>query len=153
LAFSTSRNPAIRGSVLHFLVNLRNLHALWLQEREDRQPIADKRIQRGQDGLCATSHGPDILRYRMLTCRRVGEIRFCDFPVPICAIFSQHFLPLFARATVAAFLGGRRILVFFIGGNSVADRIFRLPRPILIYVFGHELDPRRSDDSVSHFRP
>ena len=65
---------------------------------------------------------------------------FAIFLLPICAILSQTFFTAFARATVdATALGRRRILVLFARRSLWLIAFFGLPRPMLIYVFGHEL--------------
>ena len=65
---------------------------------------------------------------------------FAIFLLPICAILSQTFFTVFARATVAQRLwAGEEFWFFSLGAVLWLIAFFGLPRPILIYVFGHEL--------------
>lgn len=62
------------------------------------------------------------------------------FLIPICAILSQTFFTVFARATVSQRLwAGEEFWFFSLGAVLWLIAFFGLPRPILIYVFGHEL--------------
>src|SRR6476660_6590974 len=62
------------------------------------------------------------------------------FLLPICAILSQTFFTSFARATVAERLwAGAEFWFFSLGAVLWLIAFFGLPRPILLYVFGHEL--------------
>jgi hypothetical protein len=62
------------------------------------------------------------------------------FLIPICAILSQTFFTVFARATVSQRLwAGEEFWFFSLGAVLWMIAFFGLPRPILIYVFGHEL--------------
>src|SRR3954452_15949369 len=62
------------------------------------------------------------------------------FLVPWCAILSQTFFTAFARATVTQRLwAGEEFWFFSLGAVLWLIAFFGLPRPILIYVFGHEL--------------
>jgi len=83
-------NPWFR---LHLLLNLRNLHALWLQEREDRQTIGKAHNPKRAGRLCATSHGADIhsgYRIRTVPTRWVKFV-FAIFLLPICHFQSDIF--------------------------------------------------------------
>lgn len=65
---------------------------------------------------------------------------FAIFLLPLCAILSQTFFTAFARATVAQRLwAGEEFWFFSLGAVLWLIAFFGLPRPILIYVFGHEL--------------
>ena len=65
---------------------------------------------------------------------------FAIFLLPICAILSQTFFTAFARATVTQrFWAGEEFWFFSLGAVLWLIAFFGLPRPILIYVFGHEL--------------
>jgi hypothetical protein len=65
---------------------------------------------------------------------------FAIFLLPICAILSQTFFTAFARATVTQrFWAGEEFWFFSLGAILWLIAFFGLPRPILIYVFGHEL--------------
>ena len=62
------------------------------------------------------------------------------FLLPTCAILSQTFFTAFARATVAERLWmGEEFWFFSLGVVLWLIAFFGLPRPIVVYVFGHEL--------------
>jgi hypothetical protein len=62
------------------------------------------------------------------------------FLLPLCAILSQTFFTVFARATVAQRLwAGEEFWFFSLGAILWLIAFFGLPRPLLVYVFGHEL--------------
>ena len=62
------------------------------------------------------------------------------FLLPICAILTQTFFTAFARATVTQGLwAGEEFWFFSLGAVLWVMAFFGLPRPIVIYVFGHEL--------------
>ena len=65
---------------------------------------------------------------------------FAIFLLPICAILSQTFFTAFARATMTQRLwAGEEFWFFSLGALLWLIAFFGLPRPIVIYVFGHEL--------------
>lgn len=62
------------------------------------------------------------------------------FLLPVCAVLSQTFFTSFARATVAERLwAGEEFWFFSLGAILWLIAFFGLPRPIVLYVFGHEL--------------
>src|SRR3989440_1537654 len=62
------------------------------------------------------------------------------FLVPWCAILSQTFFTAFARATVTQRLwAGEEFWFFSLGAVLWLIAFFGLKRPVLVYVFGHEL--------------
>src|ERR1700687_802812 len=62
------------------------------------------------------------------------------FLLPICAILTQTFFTVFARATIAQRLwAGQEFWFFSLGAVLWLIAFIGLPRPILLYVFGHEL--------------
>lgn len=62
------------------------------------------------------------------------------FLIPICVIVSQTFFTVFARATVVQRLwAGEEFWFFSLGAVLWLIAFFGLPRPVVIYVFGHEL--------------
>ncbi len=68
------------------------------------------------------------------------KLVFAIFLLPICAILSQTFFTAFARATVTQRLwAGEEFWFFSLGVTLWLITFFGLPRPIVIYVFGHEL--------------
>jgi hypothetical protein len=65
---------------------------------------------------------------------------FAIFLLPICGVLTQTFFTVFARATVTQRLwAGEEFWFFSLGAVLWLIAFFGLPRPILIYVFGHEL--------------
>ncbi len=62
------------------------------------------------------------------------------FLLPLCVVLTQTFFTAFARATVAQRLwAGEEFWFFALGVLLWLIAFFGLPRPILLYVFGHEL--------------
>ena len=62
------------------------------------------------------------------------------FLLPICAVLSQTFFTSFSRATVAQRLwAGEEFWFFSLGVVLWLIAFFGLPRPMVVYVFGHEL--------------
>jgi hypothetical protein len=62
------------------------------------------------------------------------------FLLPLCAILTQTFFTVFARATVTQRLWTAEEFWFFsLGAVLWLIAFFGLPRPMLVYVFGHEL--------------
>ena len=65
---------------------------------------------------------------------------FAVFLLPMCGVLTQTFFTAFARATVTQRLWiGEEFWFFSLGAVLWLIAFFGLPRPILIYVFGHEL--------------
>jgi hypothetical protein len=65
---------------------------------------------------------------------------FGIFLLPACAILTQTFFTAFARATVSQHLWAAEPFWFFsLGAVLWLIAFIGLPRPILLYVFGHEL--------------
>ena len=65
---------------------------------------------------------------------------FAIFLLPICVVLTQTFFTAFARATVTQRLwAGEEFWFFSLGAVLWLIAFFGLARPILIYVFGHEL--------------
>lgn len=65
---------------------------------------------------------------------------FGIFLLPICGVLTQTFFTVFARATVTQRLwAGEEFWFFSLGAVLWLIAFFGLPRPIVIYVFGHEL--------------
>jgi hypothetical protein len=62
------------------------------------------------------------------------------FLLPVCAILAQTFFTVFTRATVAQRLwAGEEFWFFSLGAILWLIAFFGLPRPMVVYVFGHEL--------------
>ncbi len=65
---------------------------------------------------------------------------FAIFLLPVCAILTQTFFTVFARATMTQRLwAGQEFWFFSLGAVLWLIAFIGLPRPILLYVFGHEL--------------
>jgi len=65
---------------------------------------------------------------------------FAIFLLPMCGVLTQTFFTAFSRATVSQRLwAGEEFWFFSLGAVLWLIAFFGLPRPILIYVFGHEL--------------
>jgi hypothetical protein len=76
----------------------------------------------------------------MLVPTRWVKFVFAVFLLPICAILTQTFFTAFARAAVSQRLwAGEEFWFFSLGAILWLITFFGLPRPIVIYVFGHEL--------------
>ena len=76
---------------------------------------------------------------RMVPTRWVKFV-FAIFLVPICIILSQTFFTGFARAAVTQRLwAGEAFWFFSLGAVLWLIAFFGLPRPVVVYVFGHEL--------------
>ena len=65
---------------------------------------------------------------------------FALFLLPVCGLLSQTFFTSFARATVAERLwAGEEFWFFSLGAILWLIAFFGLPRPVVVYVLGHEL--------------
>jgi hypothetical protein len=65
---------------------------------------------------------------------------FAVFLLPMCGVLTQTFFTAFARATVTQRLwAGEEFWFFSLGAVLWLIAFFGLPRPILIYVLGHEV--------------
>ena len=97
------------------------------------QSCAQRRTGADTRSGVGSAHGPDPL----------GKICFCDFPSSdLRNSQSDIFYRFRARDRDAALLGGRRILVFFIGRSSVADCFFRSSAPDPHLCLRTRIDPR-----------
>ena len=86
-----------------------------------------------------TTRSPISLSPLMVPTRWV-KLVVAMFLVPLCAILSQTFFTAFARATVTQRLWAAEEFWFFsLGAVLWLIAFFGLPRPVIIYVFGHEL--------------
>ena len=62
------------------------------------------------------------------------------FLVPVCAVLSQTFFTVFTRAAITQRLwAGEEFWFFSLGAILWLIAFFGLPRPLLVYVLGHEL--------------
>ncbi len=65
---------------------------------------------------------------------------FALFLLPLCAVLTQTFFTAFARATIAQRLWAAEEFWFFsLGAVLWLIAFFGLSRPVILYVFGHEL--------------
>jgi hypothetical protein len=65
---------------------------------------------------------------------------FAIFLLPCCAVVTQTFFTAFARAAVSQRLwAGEGFWFFSLGALLWLIAFFGLPRPVILYVFGHEL--------------
>jgi hypothetical protein len=86
-----------------------------------------------------TRRGPATMTSLMVPTRWVKFI-VAIFLLPICAILTQAFFTVFTRATMTQRLwAGQEFWFFSLGAVLWLIAFLGLPRPVLIYVFGHEL--------------
>jgi hypothetical protein len=79
-------------------------------------------------------------RKPLMVPRRWVKFIIALFLLPICAVLSETFFTVFARATVAQRLwAGEEFWFFSLGVVLWLIAFFGLPRPMVVYVFGHEL--------------
>jgi hypothetical protein len=78
--------------------------------------------------------------YSIMVPTRLVKRVVAIFLLPVCAILSQTFFTVFTRATVTQQLwAGEEFWFFSLGVVLWLIAFFGLPRPLLVYVFGHEL--------------
>jgi hypothetical protein len=76
----------------------------------------------------------------MLVPTRWVKLVVAIFLLPVCAILSQTFFAVFTHATVTqGFWATEEFWFFSLGAVLWLIAFFGLPRPLLLYVFGHEL--------------
>jgi hypothetical protein len=91
------------------------------------------------------SYAPPLARTQLADERWLIPTRWVKFVIaifllPFCAVLTQTFFTVFARATVAQRLwAGEEFWFFSLGAVLWLIAFFGLPRPMLVYVFGHEL--------------
>lgn len=87
-----------------------------------------------------TTRKPPPLRLPLLVPTRWVKFVFAIFLMPICAVLGQTFFTVFTRAAVTQRLwAGEEFWFFSLGLVLWLIAFFGLPRPIVVYVFGHEL--------------
>ena len=134
-------NPRFRLAIVR--LNLRNLRmTLAATKRRSTTTLGRRKSNRGgkivRNVARATRSiaAPDPL---MVPTRWVKFI-FAIFLLPACAILSETFFTVFARATVTQRLWAAEEFWFFsLGAVLWLIAFLGLPRPIVLYVFGHEL--------------
>ena len=78
-------------------------------------------------------------KLRMVPTRWVKFV-FAIFLLPLCGILTQTFFTAFARATLSERLwAGEEFWFFSLGVVLWLITFFGLHRPVILYVFGHEL--------------
>jgi hypothetical protein len=83
---------------------------------------------------------PQLADERWLIPTRWVKFVIAIFLLPLCAVLTQTFFTVFARATVTQRLwAGEEFWFFSLGAVLWLIAFFGLPRPMLVYVFGHEL--------------
>jgi hypothetical protein len=126
-------------------ISLRNLRAtLAATKRRSKNHRTARKSERGRKVVRsvarATSRRFIAAPEPLLVPTRWVKFVFGIFLLPICAVLSQTFFTAFARATVAQRLwAGEEFWFFSLGAILWLIAFFGLPRPIVIYVFGHEL--------------
>jgi hypothetical protein len=112
----------------------------------NRRPVVrDGRGKRKRRAKIASSAVPNVRRAPVhpmpltVPTRWVKNI-FAVFLLPPCAILTQTFFTAFMRATFEQRLwAGVEFWFFSVGALLWLIAFFGLPRPLIIYVFGHEL--------------
>jgi hypothetical protein len=104
--------------------------------KKKRRPNGSRKVVRNVARATRFLPAPDPLTVPT----RWVKFVFAIFLLPGCAILSQTFFTVFARATVTQRLwAGEEFWFFSLGAVLWLIAFLGLPRPILIYVFGHEL--------------
>jgi len=91
------------------------------------------------------AYAPPVIRPQLADERWLIPTRWVKFVIaifllPLCAVLTQTFFTVFARATVTQRLwAGEEFWFFSLGAVLWLIAFFGLPRPMLVYVFGHEL--------------
>ncbi len=135
------RNPRFRLAIVR--LNLRNLPMTL---------AATKRRSTTNRGRRKSNRGGKIVRNVARATRSIAapdpfmvptrwvKFIFAIFLLPASAILSQTFFTVFARATVSQRLwAAEEFWFFFLGAVLWLIAFLGLPRPIVLYVFGHEL--------------
>ncbi len=98
-----------------------------------------KRVRGGQKLSSRIKVAPYVVPTRMVPTRWVKFV-VGIFLLPVCVVLSQTFFTAFARATVEQQLwAGEEFWFFSLGALLWLIAFFGLPRPVVLYVFGHEL--------------
>src|SRR4029453_3293188 len=106
--------------------------------RVRRNPKRDRKIVRNIAPAPNAFGAP--ASYPLVVPTRWVKFIFALFLLPVCAILSQTFFTVFARATVITRLwAGEEFWFFSLGAVLWLIAFLGLPRPIVLYVFGHEL--------------
>jgi hypothetical protein len=136
-------NP--RFGLAFVCVNLRNLQmTLAATKRRSKNNRGKRNSKRGRKVVRtvarATSRSFVAASEPLMVPIRWVKFVFAIFLLPICAVLTQTFFTVFARATMTQRLwAGEEFWFFSLGAVLWLVAFFGLPRPIVIYVFGHEL--------------
>jgi hypothetical protein len=126
----------IRGNLRNLRITLAATKRRPTNTRGKRNPKRDRKIVRNIARARRFFPASDPL---VVPTRWVKFI-FALFLLPVCAILSQTFFTVFARATVTQRLwAGEEFWFFSLGAVLWLIAFLGLPRPIVLYVFGHEL--------------
>jgi hypothetical protein len=126
-------------------INLRNLReTLARTKRRSKKNRGTRSSKRGRKVVRSVARARSrsfIATSEPLTVpTRWVKFVFAVFLLPVCGVLTQTFFTVFARATVTQRLWtGEEFWFFSLGAILWLIAFFGLPRPILIYVFGHEL--------------
>src|SRR5437660_10625346 len=104
----------------------------------NRRPASDRKLK-SQRVRVATARTARFSQPLMIPTRWVKFV-VAIFLLPLCAILTQTFFTVFARATMTQRLWAAQEFWFFsLGALLWLIASIGLPRPILLYVFVHEL--------------
>ena len=125
-------------------VNLRNLRTILATKRRSKKNRGTRNSKRGRKVVRsvarATSRSFITASDPLTVPTKWVKFIFAIFLLPMCGVLTQTFFTAFARATVTQRLwAGEEFWFFSLGAVLWLIAFFGLPRPILIYVFGHEL--------------
>jgi hypothetical protein len=137
-------NPQIHISFFQIRPNLRNLRmTLAARKRRSTNNRGTRNPERGRKvvrSVARASRSFVAASEPLIVPTRWVKFVFAIFLLPIGAILSQTFFTVFARATMAQRLwAGEEFWFFSLGAILWLIAFVGLPRPIVIYVFGHEL--------------
>src|SRR5436190_16973556 len=131
-----------RGFTLLICVNLRNLR-LTLAAKKKRKKTTLHHANRRRSRRVRVA-APVVRRHPAADAWTIPTrwVKFVValFLLPVCAVLTQTFFTVFARAAVTHRLwAGEEFWFFSLGAILWLIAFFGLPRPMLLYVFGHEL--------------
>ena len=135
--------PRRGNSLFQIGLNLRNLRpTLAAKKRRSTTNRAKHKPDRGRKIVRNVARARQFVPASDLLVVPTSWVKFvfAIFLLPACAILSQTFFTVFARATVTQRLwAGEEFWFFSLGAVLWLIAFAGLPRPTVIYVFGHEL--------------
>ena len=135
--------PRRGNSLFQIGLNLRNLRpTLAAKKRRSTTNRAKHKPDRGRKIVRNVARARQFVPASDLLVIPTRWVKFvvAIFLLPACAILSQTFFTVFARATVTQRLwAGEEFWFFSLGAVLWLIAFAGLPRPTVIYVFGHEL--------------